>query len=217
MISLTVVFFIFMFFFALIGALRGWAKELLVSFSVVLSLFMILIMQTYGSVVMVTFTDLDRKYGLAEVPEGVNLHVSKPEEVQPFSALSDEAKIDFKRQFWLRTIILLVLVFFGYQTPAALTRLGRTGSVRREKFQDALLGFFLGAGNGFLIIGTVWAYMHLAHYPFEPFIIVPNQSDPLLDTANWLINTLPPIWLGTTPNIYLAVGLAFLFVLVVFV
>ena len=43
MISLTVVFYIFIVLFAIIGGLRGWAKEMLVSFSLVLALFMVFI------------------------------------------------------------------------------------------------------------------------------------------------------------------------------
>jgi hypothetical protein len=106
------------------------------------------------------------------------------------------------------------LVFFGYQTPA-LARLG--GEVRREKIQDALLGFFLGAINAYLIIGTLWSYMHLAHYPFEKYILPPQPEHPFFSTTTFLVGILPPAWLGTSPTIFLAIGLAFLFVLVVFI
>lgn len=216
MISLPVIFFIFVFFFSLIGALRGWAQELLVSFSVVLTLFLILIMQNYIGVIITPFTDLDRKYQPEAVPADTNVKVFviPAEELKPFGDLSAEAQTDYRRQFWFRAMILVVLVFFGYQTPA-LARLG--GEVRREKIQDALLGFFLGAINAYLIIGTLWSYMHLAHYPFEKYILPPQLGDPFFSTTTFLVGILPPAWLGTSPTIFLAIGLAFLFVLVVFI
>ena len=132
----------------------------------------------------------------------------------PFGDLSAEAQTDYRRQFWFRAAILIVLVFFGYQTPA-LARLG--GEVRREKIQDALLGFFLGSINAYLIVGTLWSYMHLAHYPFDPYIVAPNPEHPFFSTTSFLVRILPPAWLGTSPTIFLAIGLAFLFVLVVFI
>lgn len=216
MISLPVIFFIFVFFFALIGALRGWAQELLVSFSVILTLFLILIMQNYIGVIITPFTDLDREYQPEAVPgdENVRVFVIPAEELKPFGDLPDDAQKAFRRQFWFRAAILTVLVFFGYQTPA-LTRLG--GDIRREKIQDALLGFFLGSINAYLVIGTLWSYMHLAHYPFEPYILAPQPNDPFFSTTSFLVGILPPAWLGTTPTIFLAIGLAFLFVLVVFI
>lgn len=47
MVSLTVLFYIFIFIFAMIGAIRGWAKEVIATFSVFLALFVISVLQTY--------------------------------------------------------------------------------------------------------------------------------------------------------------------------
>lgn len=47
MISLAVLFYIFIFIFALIGAIRGWAKEVIATFSVFLGLYIITVLQTY--------------------------------------------------------------------------------------------------------------------------------------------------------------------------
>ncbi|WP_420208802.1 CvpA family protein [Candidatus Electronema sp. JC] len=47
MISLSVIFWTFIVLFALIGALRGWSKELLVMFSIILALFIIQVVQSY--------------------------------------------------------------------------------------------------------------------------------------------------------------------------
>ena len=49
MISLVVLFGIFIVLFAVIGAMRGWAKELLVTSAVVLGLFLNAILETYIS------------------------------------------------------------------------------------------------------------------------------------------------------------------------
>lgn len=47
MLSISLVFWIFIVTFALIGAMRGWAKEVVVSVSMILVLFIIQIVQTY--------------------------------------------------------------------------------------------------------------------------------------------------------------------------
>lgn len=47
MVSFTVLFWLFLILFAIIGAMRGWAKEILVTFSVLLAIFIIVLMETY--------------------------------------------------------------------------------------------------------------------------------------------------------------------------
>lgn len=47
MISLNVLLWLFIILFALIGAMRGWAKELLVTFSVILALFTLTVLEAY--------------------------------------------------------------------------------------------------------------------------------------------------------------------------
>lgn len=178
MVSLTVVFWIFIILFAIIGAMRGWAKEIMVTFSVVLSLFIIIVLETYVGIVRNTIV----------VQNGRPL-------------------------FWLRTVILILLVFFGYQTPNIRSLAG--ARFARERLQDTLLGFILGAFNGYLIVGTIWHYLDDAGYPF-PIIQAPGQNDPFYDAATRLLKALPPEWL-VIPWIYFAVGIAFLFVIIVFI
>jgi hypothetical protein len=140
MVSLAVLFYIFISTFAIIGAVRGWAKE---------------------------------------------------------------------SQLWVRLIILGLLAFFGYQTP----NIGRIAGPRfaREKLQDTLLGLFLGAINGYLLVGTVWAFLHEANYPFD-WIITPLPQD----AAN-LVEYMPPQYIMKEPTIFFAAGLVFIFILVVFI
>jgi len=175
MLSINFAFWLFVFLFGLIGLMRGWAKELLVSFSVVLAL---------------AFNRLLERY----VP------------------LVNSLPADGSAMFWIRIVILATLVFFGYQT-VGLPRFA--GKAAREKLQDSLLGFVLGAVNGYLIVGTVWFYLDQAKYPFE-YITAPVPGTPMGDAALHLIPLLAPRLLGE-PAIYFAVMLCFIFVLVVFI
>lgn len=175
MITLQYLFWILIFLFAIIGAMRGWAKELLVTFAVIVGLFMIAILQRFA-----------------------------PESLRAF--LLDAGKA----QFWIQSSIVLLMAFFGYQTPY-ITKIA-SGKFMREKFSDSLLGFFLGALNGYLIVGSLWYFMAQAGYPFTPNIVAPPA-----DLA--IMNYLPPELLiaSNNPAIYFAVAISFLFVLIVFI
>jgi uncharacterized membrane protein required for colicin V production len=180
MISLNVMLLIFVVLFAIIGAMRGWAKELLVVFSVILAMFCLNVLENYVPFFKDTFAK------------------GTPETV-----------------FWLRTIILGGLVFFGYQTPK-IPRLAESERFIRHYLQDALLGFFIGALNGYLIFGSLWYYLHVAKYPFA-FVSAPDAATTAGQAALRLINILPPVWLSASPTVYFAVAGAFILVLVVFI
>ena len=177
MVSLTVVFWMFVILFAVIGGMRGWAKELLVVFSVILAL---------------TFTTLLDNY-------------------IPF--IRDVLKPDSPvLYFWLRCAIIVLLVFFGYQTPN-IPRFAP--KMNREKLQDTLLGIVLGAVNGFLVVGTLWFFLSEAGYPFD-IISAPIPGSQIEKLALAMLQYMPPKLLGI-PGIYVAVVIAFIFVLVVFI
>ncbi len=171
MMTLTFAFWVYVVIFAIIGAMRGWAKELLVAFSVILALFLLEVFSRY-------------------VPP-----------VRDFFA-----KPNGTPEFWVRTALMLFLVVFGYQTPNIPKF--QTSKFARERLADTLLGFFLGALNGFLIFGTLWYFLDDSGYPFHKFISRPEPPPSVLAY-------LPPKWLGV-PTIYIAVAVSFLFVLVVF-
>jgi len=176
MMSIVYVFWMYVLLFAVIGAMRGWAKELLVSFSVILSL---------------ALNHVLRKY----IPLAQNL-----------------AETDTSL-FWVRTIILLVLVYFGYQTVVSIPHLA--SRARRERLQDTLFGAFLGAINGYLVSGTVLYYVHLTDYAFQNVITKPTSPE-LLQTINQMMLYMPPQLLGE-PGIYFAIILSFVFILVVYI
>jgi uncharacterized membrane protein required for colicin V production len=185
MVSLLVLFAIFVILFTLIGMIRGWAQELLVTFSMVLAFFMITVVENY----------------VVKMLPGFN--------IQDNSIL----------QLWVRTIIIVVLVFFGYQTP----RISRFAAVvRKDKISDSLLGIFIGGINGYLIVGSLWFYLAHAGYPSKYFInpesllSIEALSEPAQAALDF-VKFLPPAWLGSPPGIYIAVSIAFLFVLVVFI
>ena len=174
MVSLVYIFWMYVILFAIIGAMRGWAKELLVSFSVILALALNYLLRKYVQMI-INLPGADTSY------------------------------------FWIRTWITIALVFFGYQTVATIGAL--SGKARKEKLQDALFGGVMGALNGYLVVGTLWAYLDEAGYPF-PIFSQPNAevSAEIARMMSWM----PPYSLGE-PGIYFAVIIAFIFIIVVYV
>jgi hypothetical protein len=171
MMRLEFVLVLFCVLFATIGTQRGWAKELLVTFSSIVALFVLEIFSRYIPFIR----DL-----LNQPSEGA---------------------------FFLKTAIMLGLVFAGYQTPN-ISRIP-AAKLRREKLSDALLGLVIGFLNGFIVIGSIWYFMRVADYPFREVITPPGEDV-------WIVRYLVPAWLSA-PFIYVAVALAFIFVLVLFI
>lgn len=188
MVSLTFLFWMLVILFGIIGAMRGWAKELLVAFSMILALTLLRLIETF-------------------VPFVRNMMPLEQIKVEGAFVPPVDSTI-----FWMRVIIVILLVFFGYQT-VALPRFATKAA--REKLQDMMLGFVFGAANGYLVVGTLWFYMHASGYPFD-YISAPMPGSPTGDAAIALIDYLPPNLLGE-PTIYFAVVLAFIFVMVVFI
>ena len=175
MISILVVFYLFVFLFAVIGAMRGWVKELLVVFSVILAL---------------TTNHVLKKY------------------IPLVSGLPNEST----SLFWIRALVVITLVYFGYQTVISIQRLAARAA--RERLQDTLFGVFVGAINGYLISGTILFYLNEANYPFPDIVSAPTGS--ILENVQTMMNWMPPHLLGE-PGIYFAVLICFIFVIVVFI
>ncbi len=174
--SLVYVFWMYVVLFAIIGMLRGWVKELLVAFSVILALALNHLLRKYIPIV-------------SELPD------------------------DSTSLFWIQTLIVGALVFFGYQTVALVPHL--QSKATRERLQDALFGAILGGVNGYLIAGTLLFYVAQTNYQIAPNVVMP-PTDQTAQAVQTLLTYMPPHVLGE-PGIYFAVILAFIFVIVVYI
>ena len=176
MVSLTVVFGVLVVLFGVIGAMRGWAKELLVTSAVVLGLFLNSILEIYV-----------QSYRTALI-------------AQPVST-----------GFTIRSVMLVLLAFFGYQTPKIQALQSK---LVRERFEEVLLGLFMGLLNGYLLIGSIWSYLHTAGYEITS-LVMPPQGE-LAEQITNLMSYMPPELLPI-PHVFFAVGVVFVFIIVVFV
>ncbi len=175
--SLVYVFWMYVVLFAIIGMLRGWAKELLVAFSVILALALNHLLRKYVPIV-------------AQLPD------------------------DSTSLFWIQTLIVGALVFFGYQTVALVPHL--QSKATRERLQDALFGAILGGINGYLSAGTLLFYVVQTNYQIAPAVVMPPTDQAVAASVQTLLTYMPPHVLGE-PGIYFAVILAFIFVIVVYI
>ena len=175
MMSIIYVFWMYVLLFAIIGAIRGWAKELLVAFSVITALAVNLLLEKYIPLVR----DLDKTSSSV---------------------------------FWIRTIILLALVFFGYQS-VSIARFASKAA--RERLQDALFGAVLGGVNGYLVAGSILFYNHVANYPYSN-IISPATEPVIVQAIDVMMKYMPPRFLGE-PGIYFAVIIILIFIIVVYI
>lgn len=176
MMSIIYLFWMYVILFGIIGSMRGWAKELLVAFSVVTAL---------------TTNFLLRKY------------------LPLMHDLPDASS----SMFWIRSFIVLGLVFFGYQTINILPRF--ESKARRERLQDALFGFVLGGFNGYLVAGTLLYYYHVADYPYQDIISKATDAN-IIASIETMMAYMPPHFLGE-PGIYFAPIIILIFIIVVYV
>jgi hypothetical protein len=177
MISLTVLFGMFVALFAIIGAMRGWAKELLVTSALVLGLFLNAILENYIT------------------PYRTAMLLQPP-----------------LTQFIVRGGVLVLLAVFGYQTPNIRALQPK---LARERVEEVLLGLVLGALNGYLLVGSLFSYLDQAGYPTS-LIIAPAADSALRAQIDGVMKWVPPSLLPI-PQIYFAVGVVFVFIIVVFV
>jgi len=197
-ISLGTTFWILVAFFGLIGALRGWTKEVIATSGLILSLFAL---NQFGSTL----------FGVLGSGSG---------------EVAAEAIPPERRQFYILAAIHLVITFFSYQGPVvAGRRIGERLRVR-DNFQNILLGFIVGSMNGYLIVGSLWSFLEYRliaatewkrldpgiPYPFDVTTII----RPALDTNLYeLLGSMPiPILAPYLPYLVVVV---FLFVIVVMI
>ncbi len=174
MVPLDVVLWVFVLLFGLIGALRGWSKEMLVLFSVIVALAMRPIFTQY-------------------VPALSGFFDRPPEE-----------------EFYIYSGLIILMAIGGYAGPAVSHKLAHASA--RDTLQDMLLGYIIGAVNGFLIVGSIWYFLDAAGY--ELLGVYPPAANSL--AAILASHYLPPVWLS---DAVLLTGFAFasVFVIVVLV
>jgi uncharacterized membrane protein YfcA len=177
MIAMVTVFLMFLLMFGIIGSVRGWAKELLIVFSVVLAL---------AAIALV-------------------------EDLLGFKNTLFQNNITL--QYWFRTILLLLLVLFGYQSPS-LPRLQKAVE-KRGRIQDTLLGFVFGILSGYFVVGSLWSFASQAQYPNLAKYIAPVPAE-LSDVTSRVLNLLPPMWLDQPTTIFIFIVVAFIFAIIYF-
>jgi hypothetical protein len=114
--------------------------------------------------------------------------------------------------FWIRTLILVTLLYFGYQSIASIR--GLRARAVHDRLQDGLFGVIMGAINGYLSVGTLWFYLHTANYPYQN--VLPAPPDSLSGVISQVMSYMPPNLVGE-PGIYFATILIFVFVIIIFV
>ncbi len=201
MLSLNVIFYIFMVLFIGIGALRGMARELVAASGLILSLFII---KTFAPSFM-------NVVGLAD-PTAIG--------VDPLQM--------YRRQFYVLTFVHITIAFISFQGPA-VTRFAGTKLRRGDNVQNKLLGAIMGAINGWLVVGTIYSFLEFRiqripiqddalgfvrlgvgeQYPFSAEIIT-RPADAL---TNILYQYLP-IGVFNGSNFFLPFVLVILFVVI---
>jgi hypothetical protein len=176
-ISLVVVFWLFVALFGLAGGMRGWARELLVTSGLVLGIFLLAILETYIE------------------PFRESMQLQEP-----------------GTQVVVRGGLLVLLALFAYQTPNLRALQPK---MARERVEEILLGLLLGLLNGYLLVGSIWYFLHQAGYPTD-LVLPPGEGSDLAAQVAAYIPLLPPAVL-TIPLVYFIVGIVFVFIIVVFV
>lgn len=198
MIGLDTMFWLMVGFFALIGALRGWTREVIATSGLILSLFAL---NQFGPLL------------ISLLGATVDPSVPDPDALR-------------RRQYYVLAAVHLFFTFFSYQGPVfAGSRLSDRLRVR-DSFQDKVMGALVGAMNGYLIIGTLWAFLEYQIGPTGYATLPPgvNYPFPLTELirpglgtvpASVIVDNLPLPFLA--PYLPILLVLVFLFVIVVMI
>jgi len=193
-LSLNAAFWIMVLLFALVGAMRGWTKEIVVTSALILALF------TLNQFFPTVFGFIGWDNNIVQTPE-------------------------IRRwQFFILSSFVLILAFFGYQGPS-LARSRAERLARRDNLQDKLLGFLVGALNGWLIVGSIWSFLEYRAISasnwvrFTPDVAYPfntvNVIRPAPELAPFIDNLPIPVLTASPYFLPLLLVVVFLFILVV--
>lgn len=195
MLSLTTAFWTLVLLFAIVGMMRGWTKEIVVTASCILAL---VIINSFMSPIF-TFIGWDNSG-------------TPPPEIRRW-------------QFFIMSGIMLLLGFIGYQGPTLARSRVADRLTRRDNLQDKILGFFVGALNGWLIVGSIWSFLEykivaannwVRYAPDVPYPFNPSQITRPAPELAPIIDNLPIPVLTQNPYILLVLLVIFvLFLLIV--
>jgi len=200
MINLLLLFVILVGFFATVGYLRGWQREIITMFGLV------------GGVAMLTRFAYELLNLLGVIGEP--------------GATPEQLLDDRRNQIFIQVIIFSLIAFFSYQIVGALAvRVagGRLTERIRASMERRIIGLLFGAANGYLIVGTFWSFLEYepvpegysqlppgVPYPFDPTVVI----RPLADTAAMAFAQYLPLGV-LSPNLWLIIFfLMFFFVIV---
>lgn len=174
MVELALIVYLLTAFFAYIGWMRKWKKELI---------------------------------SLA----GIMLAIFAMEEFRPFLIGQLFANLPPGQQFYLQSILFIIIVYFAYQTR------GFRESGSTDELQQKALGAIVGGLNGFLISGTIWFFLDepidrgvLSNYALQPLVVLP----PANTTSAAMIGNLPQYILTQGDGNLLTLLVILLFVVV---
>lgn len=175
-------------FFALIGYMRGWQREVIALTGLIASL-----------AALIQFGD--------SITRLVGAMTGAGQDPTDFMALR-------RQQFWIQAIFHSVIAFFSYQVVARLANQatgGRLGERLRGDLEKRILGSVIGAINGYLVIGGLWGFLEYQltgagyvqlspgePYPFDPSVIMrPDMTFAAASLTEYLPMGLfsPTVWL----------------------
>lgn len=204
MLSLEVLFWLLMLFFAAVGAIRGWVREIFVTTALMLA-FVIIAFLLRGS------EPVWQGAWPPALPPALLVPGQAPQPPLPQGPAPNPASPAARSAFIYRVVLLGVLAFFGYQTAGLGRFASRTAPMRK---QDLVLGAFLGLVNGYLLVGSLWYYLAAYGYPvsgFEP----PREAVPFLLPYMFPRFILKPVLGGTIPLALVGLLVLMIFLVVV--
>jgi hypothetical protein len=168
MISLQFLFYVMVFFFALVGYLRGWQREVLAMSGLVGC---VAALMQFGDAIVRLVTSLT---GAAQE-----------------AAVNPDALR--RQEFWIQAIFITLVAFFSYQVVTRIANQatgGRLGERLRGGLERRIIGGMVGAINGYLLIGSLWGFLEYqitdlgyvrlppgVPYPFDSTVILRPIAD----------------------------------------
>ena len=180
MISLQIFFWLMVLFFAVVGYMRGWQREVIALSGLIAS---IATLHHFSDTLVGWFGG------------------SPPlDPLVPFDMMAMR-----RTQFWVQALFHATITFFSYQIVGRLADQllsGRLGDRLRTGLEKRIIGSLIGAVNGYLFIGGLWSfleyqvtangYTQLAlgeQYAFNTSVVV----RPIMDTGAMQLAGLLPM------------------------